>query len=80
MRSFSALLSQQIAARRLPPLFQEAWAFSACVALAKETVRMGPPPPTPVARTPLPPRHPMLPPHAPGGLHRYPLLLIPACS
>lgn len=40
-------------ASKLPALFKEAWIFSACISLANETVRVGPPPPTPKAQTPL---------------------------
>ncbi len=37
VRAFSELLAAQQADGRLPPLFREAWAHSACVSLAKTT-------------------------------------------
>ena len=37
VRTFSELLAAQQADGRLPPLFREAWAHSACVSLAKTT-------------------------------------------
>ena len=72
MQTFMAALDRQVAAGRLPPLFKEAWTFSASVSLASTTVRIGPPPPTPTAQTPQPAPHKQasLPP-LPSGIHRW---------
>ena len=72
VQTFVAALDRQAAAGRLPPLFKEAWTFSASVSLASTTVRIGPPPPTPTAQTPQPAPHKQasLPP-LPSGIHRW---------
>lgn len=46
VQSFAGLLTRRA---ELPQLFKEAWAFSACLALAGVATRMAPPPPTPNA-------------------------------
>lgn len=38
MKAFSDSLAAQQAAAGVPPLFREAWAFSACTALAHATL------------------------------------------
>ncbi|KAK9806020.1 hypothetical protein WJX73_006019 [Symbiochloris irregularis] len=44
VQSFAALLGRRL---EMPRLFREAWAFSACMALAGMATSMAPPPPTP---------------------------------
>ena len=44
VQSFAGLLGRRA---EMPRLFREAWAFSACMALAGMATSMAPPPPTP---------------------------------
>ncbi len=41
VQSLSDAMDQQAAAGHLPPLFKEAWTFSACISLAETTVSIG---------------------------------------